>query len=227
MMHGQQNVKFSIYCYHIYSACAGSKSVLRSEIQRAEWLAAYTTSPGELEGVPAAEAVGFLSAIVVELSTAAVLARWLGDYRTLPMLSCTLETRGWRALIYVLEGRFVDVVVLYLVMRAAFLTTVHVIGVGWYGLVRRWTRDKGTLGLRNGCGSRNWWSFGNMITLQNPESVFTCRIFYADLLTIWVNIGIRTYSGAVGANGFALLKTVVCGEGVFEAAILTESLLVH
>jgi len=143
------------------------------------------------------------------------------------MLSSTLETRGWRALIYVLEGRFVYVVVLYLVMRDAFLTTEHVIGERWYGLVRRWSRNNGTLGLRKGCDSRNWWGFRNVITFQNPESVFTCRIFYTDLLTIWVNIGIRTYSVAVWADGFALLKAIVCGEGVFEATILTESLFVH
>jgi len=38
-----------------------------------EVLAAYPTSPGELEGVSTAETVGFLSAIVVEMGTAVVL----------------------------------------------------------------------------------------------------------------------------------------------------------
>ena len=63
----------SIYRYYTYSACAGSKSKLGSEIQRAEGLAAYPASPGELEGVPTAEAVGLLSAAVVRLGAAAVL----------------------------------------------------------------------------------------------------------------------------------------------------------
>jgi hypothetical protein len=112
-------------------------------------------------------------------------------------------------------------------MRTAILTTEHVIGEGWYGLVSRWPVDNGTLGFRKGCGSRKWWSFGNMITFQNPESVSTCGIFYADLLTIWVDIGIRTYSGTVWADAFALLKAIVCGEGIFEGAILPESLFVH
>jgi hypothetical protein len=62
----------SIYWYLTHSACAGSKWELGSEIQTAEGLAAYPTSPGELEGVPTAEGMGFLSA-VVELGTAAVL----------------------------------------------------------------------------------------------------------------------------------------------------------
>jgi hypothetical protein len=143
------------------------------------------------------------------------------------MLSCALETRGWRALIYVLEGRFVDIVVLDLVRRAAVFTAEYVIGEGWYGLVRRWSRDIGTLVLRKGRGSCGWRSFRNMIAFQNPESVSTCRIFYANLFPIWVDIGIRTNSGTVWADGFALLKAIVCGEGILEAAILTESLLVH
>ena len=66
-----------------------------------------------------------------------------------------------------------------------------------------------------------------MIAFQNPKSFFTRRIFDADLLAVWVNVGIRAYSGTVWTDGFALLKAIVCGEGVLEGSVLAQSLLVH
>ena len=138
---------------YLFSMCRKYIRTWESEIQKKELKDPKeyppSPSPGELEGVPAAEAVGFLSTFVV-LSPAAVVGRGLGRDGTLPMLSYTLETRGWTTLIYVLEGRFVDVVILCLDIRTAFLSAVNVICVGRYGLVRRWSRDKGTLGLSDG-----------------------------------------------------------------------------
>ena len=60
--------------YYIHSACAENKSEYGSEVERAEvLLAAYSTSPGELEGVPTAEGVRLLSAFVIRLCVAAIL----------------------------------------------------------------------------------------------------------------------------------------------------------
>ena len=111
-------------------------------------------------------------------------------------LSCTLKTRGCSVLVYVLQERLVDVVVLYLVIRTAFLTTEYLIGpcsvvtrrVGWYGLVRKWPGGNSTWGFMKRRGSHRCWSFRKVVAFQNPESVFTCSIFYAYLLAIWVNV---------------------------------------
>ena len=148
---------------------------------------------------------------------------------------CRLETRRCSPLIHVLEGRLVHVVILYLVIRTAFLTTEHVICccsvvtrvIGWYRLVRRWSGNNSILGFRNWGSSHRYGSFRKMVAFQDPESVFTCGIFYADFLAIWVNVGIRTSSVAIWADGFALLKAIVCSEGVVEGAVLSEGLLVH